>query len=201
METILNLAYFPLGLFKLPGETLELHLFEPRYKQLADDLISGALAYFGIPFSVDLNGKKLGCLAELKKVIKKYPDGRYDLKIEITGIFEILDYQESLPGKLYAGGLAKQLDFEAQVIDDERLMEQLHIMKDTYPIYFNWVNHEPLTDIEILGSALIPDLEKLQYMQLYGSFVNQQNFLLYQLQRIACLLMQENAVNKGFCLN
>src|SRR5688500_20245230 len=38
-----TLPLFPLGTVLLPGATLPLHVFEPRYRQLTLDLVTGAV--------------------------------------------------------------------------------------------------------------------------------------------------------------
>ena len=45
-----TLPLFPLGTVLLPGASLPLHIFEPRYRQLVVDLMTGTL--FGRTFGV-----------------------------------------------------------------------------------------------------------------------------------------------------
>ena len=80
---------FPLGTVLMPGATLPLHIFEPRYRQLTVDLVTGAVPdrEFGIiavreGFTPDDDGiaalHPVGCTAELRDV-RRLPDGRYDI--------------------------------------------------------------------------------------------------------------------------
>ena len=80
---------FPLGTVLMPGATLPLHIFEPRYRQLTVDLVTGAVPdkEFGIVavregFTPDDDGigalHAVGCTAELRDV-RRLPDGRYDI--------------------------------------------------------------------------------------------------------------------------
>jgi Lon protease-like protein len=60
---------FPLGIAVFPYEKLNLHIFEPRYKQLINDTIQSKKP-FGIP--VVLNGKisEIGTLVEVVEISK-----------------------------------------------------------------------------------------------------------------------------------
>ena len=73
-----RIPLFPLELVLFPGTPLPLHIFEPRYKH--DDF---ALRRSKSPFAVVIGGganlAKVGCTAEVVKVIERYPDGRMDI--------------------------------------------------------------------------------------------------------------------------
>lgn len=73
----------------MPGAPLPLHIFEPRYRQLTIDLVTGMLPgkEFGviavregwIPDRDGIHGlHRVGCTATLQDV-RKHPDGRFDL--------------------------------------------------------------------------------------------------------------------------
>jgi len=99
---------FPLGTVLMPGATLPLHIFEPRYRQLTVDLVTGAVPdrEFGIiavreGFTPDDDGiaalHPVGCTAELRDV-RRLPDGRYDVVTRGTRRFQLLDLDaESKP--------------------------------------------------------------------------------------------------------
>jgi Lon protease-like protein len=99
---------FPLGTVLLPGATLPLHIFEPRYRQLTVDLVTGAVPdkEFGViavreGFSPDDDGMAalhgVGCTAELRDV-RRLPDGRYDIVSRGTRRFRLLELDaESKP--------------------------------------------------------------------------------------------------------
>lgn len=100
METFLPL--FPLNLVAFPNESLNLHIFEPRYKQLVRDAIDNK-SNFGIPSFVH---KKIeyGTEVEIIKVEKEYEDGRLDIITKGKRVFRVLKFINPLPDKLYAGG-------------------------------------------------------------------------------------------------
>jgi hypothetical protein len=97
------LPLFPLNLVVFPHEDLNLHIFEPRYRQLIDECLDEKKT-FGIPSFV--NSKLLGYGTEVKVKLlsKRYGDGRMDIKTKGIRIFRIVDFQNPANGKLYAGG-------------------------------------------------------------------------------------------------
>jgi len=83
------LPLFPLQTVLLPGVTLPLHIFEPRYRQLTVDLMTGAVPEkrFGVIALAPAAGvevtsleqlKPIGCAAILRQA-SRLPDGRFDI--------------------------------------------------------------------------------------------------------------------------
>jgi uncharacterized protein len=70
-----EIPMFPLALLPLPGELTPLHIFEPRYRQLLQD-IETFDSVFGIYCSHELNKAGLGSLMKLESVIKTLPNRR-----------------------------------------------------------------------------------------------------------------------------
>ncbi len=103
------LPLFPLNLIVYPYEKLNLHIFEPRYKELINETIENQ-STFGIP--TFLNDKIAGFGTELAtiKIYKKYDDGRMDVETEGLRIFKMLGFDNPSEGKLYAGGLVEIVD-------------------------------------------------------------------------------------------
>lgn len=108
MEKLLPL--FPLQLVVFPGEDLNLHIFEPRYKQLIKECEeSGGL--FGIPAFINGKVMDVGTEMTMVSIEKRYPNGEMDIKTKGNGIFRILEYYRESPGKLYAGAEVEPLSF------------------------------------------------------------------------------------------
>lgn len=202
METIHSIAFFPLSLFKIPGETIELHVFEKRYQQLIQELVDKEIEYFCIPASL-ARGKhsRFGGLARLQKVHKQYPDGRFDVQVKIIDLVEILNFEERLGDKLYAGGDVKRLSFNARPIHNSKLIFQFTELCTQYPGLLQYDFSKELTDADLLRMLPINDTEKLIYAKLPAKPSIQEDFLRYQMERIALLLMQEAAVHKNICFN
>ncbi len=62
---------FPLGIVVYPGEHLNLHIFEPRYKQLINDCYT-AKKPFGIPPVINKQVSETGTLLEITEISKVY---------------------------------------------------------------------------------------------------------------------------------
>ena len=114
-----ELPLFPLNLVVFPGEELNLHIFEPRYKQLINDCLVNK-STFGIPSYV-LTKVEYGTEVHITEVTKTYDDGRMDIKTRGASVFHVEDFQNPWKDNLYAGGPVKYLDVE----DD--LDPKLHI--------------------------------------------------------------------------
>ena len=122
-----TIPLFPLAAVLLPGTSLPLHIFEPRYRQLTMDLVTDALPgrCFGViakkpGWSVDVDQpeqlRAVGCSAVLREV-KRLPDGRFDivtrgdrrfrlLSIDSTSAPYLLGVVEWLPDTVPTGRLA-----------------------------------------------------------------------------------------------
>ena len=83
-----ELPIFPLNIVAFPGEEVNLHIFEPRYKQLVKDCLDEG-STFGLASHV-LNKIELGTEIKITEVTKKYSDGRMDIKTFGLRIFEVI---------------------------------------------------------------------------------------------------------------
>jgi uncharacterized protein len=96
-----TLPLFPLGTVLLPGASLPLHIFEPRYRQLTVDLVTGAVPgrSFGvIAVKPGLDSAEetheIGCSAVLREA-RRLPDGRFDIVTLGEKRFRLLDIDEA----------------------------------------------------------------------------------------------------------
>ena len=95
---------FPLGIVVYPGEQLNLHIFEPRYKQLIKDCFETKKP-FGIPTVIDEKISEMGTLVQVLEISKVYEDGKMDIKTEGLKVFRMLEMVKELPDKLYSGAI------------------------------------------------------------------------------------------------
>ncbi len=96
------LAIFPLQLALFPGETVPLHIFEPRYRQLIAECRDEGI-HFGIPTASQRGLSAYGAEVELVKILKTYDTGEMDIIVRGVRVFHILEVQQEVPGKLYSG--------------------------------------------------------------------------------------------------
>jgi len=95
---------FPLALVVYPGEKLNLHIFEPRYKQLITECFH-AKKTFGIPVVMNNKVSEKGTLMEITEISKIYDNGEMDIKTKGISIFNMLEMVKEIPDKLYSGAI------------------------------------------------------------------------------------------------
>lgn len=95
---------FPLSIIVFPGENLNLHIFEPRYKQLITECFEQKKP-FGIPAVVNKELKDLGTLMEVTAIKKVYNDGKMDITTRGVKVFRLLELVKEVPQKLYSGAI------------------------------------------------------------------------------------------------
>lgn len=155
------LPLFPLSTVLMPGASLPLHIFEPRYRQLALDLVTGTTPgkEFGVVavregWAPDDDGMAglhtVGCTAELRDV-RRLPDGRFDIVTRGARRFRLLELDaESKP---YLMGSVEYLP-DAEPAPDTDLTQMLvAAARDAHRRYCasawktgDW--SEPVPDIE-----------------------------------------------------
>lgn len=106
------LPLFPLGVVLVPAMPLPLHIFEDRYKEMMNDIVSRS-GEFGIVLAKREGIANLGCTATVERILNKYPDGRLDLIAIGRRRFKISSLDS---GKTY-------LRAEVEFFDDEEAVE------------------------------------------------------------------------------
>jgi ATP-dependent Lon protease len=72
------LPLFPLQLVVFPGSAVPLHIFEDRYKEMVGEA-EAAGTEFGIVLARESGIMNAGCTVLVESVLKRYPDGRFDV--------------------------------------------------------------------------------------------------------------------------
>lgn len=170
---------FPLGLVVYPGEDVNLHIFEPRYKQLISECHETKKP-FGIPAVVDDKLQENGTLVSVMELSKTYDNGEMDIKTKGEKVFRMLEIIKEVPDKLYSGAIVNYPDNKEQ--GDIELMRRvmkgirelhklLNVSKDfkksdeelnTYEV----AHHVGLTiqeEYELLG--LFDELQRQEYLK------------------------------------
>src|SRR6059058_1873737 len=95
---------FPLGLVVYPGEHLNLHIFEPRYKQLIKEC-EAEKKPFGIPSIIDNQLQDFGTVVKITEITTVHDNGEMDIKTEGDKVFRVLEVIKEIPEKLYSGAI------------------------------------------------------------------------------------------------
>lgn len=132
---------FPLNLVAYPGEELNLHIFEPRYRQLVTECLN-TNSTFGIPSYV-LSKIEYGTEVKITKLEKTYEDGRMDIRTVGVNIIKVIEFISPWPGKLYSGGTVETVKNE---MDGEvPLQEELYALANDL---FVWLGMEELVHFD-----------------------------------------------------
>ncbi|TNF42770.1 MAG: peptidase [Cytophagales bacterium] len=155
------LPFFPLKLVAFPDEEVNLHIFEPRYRQLMGDVESQKINFGICSYTNQLSG--YGTEVKLIRVHKRYEDGRMDIQTLGIRPFRILSFDNPMPGKLYSGGEIEFLPNDpriSQVTHHEfifYLKEILHLLN--YPNVFDPKTVTSFTFAHKVGLKLEEELE------------------------------------------
>lgn len=100
---------FPLAIVVYPGEELNLHIFEPRYKQLINECVAEGKP-FGIPAVINNKVSEWGTLVKVEEVVKTYDNGEMDIRTKGLEVFRVLEIIKTIPEKLYSGAIVNYPD-------------------------------------------------------------------------------------------
>jgi Lon protease-like protein len=170
---------FPLSIVVFPGEQLNLHIFEERYKQLINECYSGKKA-FGIPSVINDRIAEMGTLVKVTEIVQVYDDGRMDMRAEGVSVFRILEVVNQIPDKLYSGAIVNyppnetycQVNMVPQVITAIRELHRLLKVNkefnkaDEQLSSYDIAHHAGLTieeEYELLG--LLREDQRLEYLK------------------------------------
>ncbi len=194
-----SLPLFPLKLVAYPGVGLNLHIFEPRYKQMIKDCITE-----GVNFGICVYKEKLlmyGTEVRLEEISKTYEDGRMDVKTIGVKAFRIVSFENPYKDRLYAGGRVEVL--EDNPLKDPMvflrfknlLSEYLVIMGDTSPI-----KDEELKAYTYAGKLGLKLEEELKLL-LLRSENSRLEFLIQHLETTIPVLKQLEKVREKIKMN
>ncbi len=129
IENAMKLPLFPLQSIFFPGETVPLHIFEERYKELIKDCRREAVT-FGIPVYIN-NTVAFGTEVQLVEIVNSYESGEMDVTCVARQVFRILRFDNEMEGKLYAGG---EIEFLDNVNDADKAMKN-EVLNNLHELY------------------------------------------------------------------
>ena len=163
------LPLFPLSVVVYPGEKLNLHIFEPRYKQLVLDCIENEKT-FGIPTYILNSVGVYGTEMEILQVEKTHANGEMDIRTKGVRVFKINHFDKMAPGRLYAGGEVEEVENNFQ----EDIMTKLKIKELLQRLYNS-------LGLEQLFTDLLEDFKSYDIAHHLG-LSTEQEYALLQLQ-------------------
>lgn len=132
----MKLPMFPLQSVFFPGETVPLHIFEERYKQLIADCRSEAIT-FGIPVYIN-DMIEYGTEVQLVEVVNTYEGGEMDVVCVARQVFRVLTFENHLDGKSYAGGIVEFLeaDNDATAVQRKDVLDKIKKLYELMKVQF-----------------------------------------------------------------
>lgn len=121
---------FPLGIVVYPGEPLNLHIFEPRYKQLINECYEQKKP-FGIPTVIENKLQDFGTLVEIIEITTVFDNGEIDIKTQGGMVFRILEVIRQIPDKLYSGAIVNYPD-NISVVNNELMRKVMAAIRELH---------------------------------------------------------------------
>jgi Lon protease-like protein len=157
----MKLPMFPLQSIFFPGETVPLHIFEERYKQLIRDCRNEATT-FGIPVYIN-DSIHYGVEVQLVEVVNTYENGEMDVTCVARQVFRLVNFETQMEGKLYSGGDVEFLDNDMDG-DEETKLFVLTKIEELYRLM--GVPYTPIP-VEKYSSFVLAHKMGLSYEQEY----------------------------------
>lgn len=193
---------FPLSTVVYPHEQLNLHVFEPRYKQLIRECVAEQKP-FGIPAVVEKKIVEYGTLVEVVKVEKEYDSGEMDIRTRGVKVFRVLEIIKTIPEKLYAGAIVSYPANSEK--SNERLRQQvLHAVRELHNILqvhkgFS-KGDEELTAYDLAHHAGLSQEEEYELLHLFYE-VQRLEYLKRHLHKVIPMMAEMEKLKERVKLN
>jgi len=162
----MRLPLFPLQSVFFPGETVPLHIFEERYKELISDCRNEAIT-FGIPVYI-YDSVAFGTEVQLVEVVTTYESGEMDVTCVARQVFKINSFENQMPGKLYAGGEVSFLDSvnDANDVTKKRVLNKIEELYDLMDVPFTPIPIEKFNSYILAHKMGLSFEQEFQLLQL-----------------------------------
>ena len=193
---------FPLSIVVYPHEDLNLHIFEPKYKQLIKECFDQKKS-FGMPVVIDNKISEWGTLLEIIEISKTYPTGEMDIKTRGQKVFRILETITNVPEKLYSGAIVnypqnhehgKRILMKKIISATQQLHETLKVNKPLDK------NEDELWSYDLahsLGLTLEEEYELLTFM----NELHRQEYLKRHLAKVIPIVTEMESLKEKIKLN
>ena len=192
---------FPLGIVVYPGEELNLHIFEPRYKELINDCIISKKP-FGIPAVINDKLNEMGTLVELVEVKKLYDNGEMDIKTKGLKVFRVLEFVKSIPDKLYSGAIVNYPENHTRGNDAlmTKVVEAVRQLHSILKINKEFGTEKNIVSYEVAHHAGLSLTEEYELLQLMHE-LQRQEYLKQHLLKVLPVVAQMETLKEKIKLN
>jgi Lon protease-like protein len=189
---------FPLSVIVFPGENLNLHIFEPRYKQLINECQKESKA-FGIPAVINNKMNEIGTLVKIVEIVHAFENGEMDIRTEGTSIFRILEIIKTIPDKLYSGAI---VNYPENVEDQGKLLLMRKVIEGVRQLHrllhINKEFKKPDEELTTYDIAHHAGLSLEEEYELLGLFRRQrQEYLRRHLNKVLPVIVEMETLKKS----
>lgn len=193
---------FPLSIVVYPHEDLNLHIFEPRYKQLITECFEKKKP-FGIPVVINDKVSEMGTLIEITEITKTYKTGEIDIKTKGKKVFRILEMIPEIPDKLYSGAIVnyphnhehgKRILIDKVIAATKQLHQMLNVKKPFHK------NEDELWSYDIAHSVGLTLEEEYELLSLMNE-LQRQEYLKRHLAKVIPVVAEMESLKQKIKLN
>jgi Lon protease-like protein len=193
---------FPLSIVVYPHEHLNLHIFEPKYKQLVNECFEQKKP-FGMPVVINNKMNDIGTLLEITEISKTYENGEMDIKTKGKKIFRILETIDSVPDRLFSGAIVnypnnhehgKRLLMEKVIVAVRELHRLLNVKKPLHK------NEEDLWSYDVAHAAGLTLEQEYELLTLLNE-LHRQEYLKRHLAIVIPVVAEMEALKEKIKLN
>jgi uncharacterized protein len=193
---------FPLSVVVFPGEQLNLHIFEPRYRQLIHECHQEGKP-FGIPTVLQDKVAEYGTLVSITSIVKVYDSEEMDIVASGIQVFRVLELIRQIPDKLYSGAI---VNYPLNTDDGNRELMQLLVrnireLHQALSVNKKFSKEDPqLSAYDIAHHVGLSLEEEYEFLQLSRELWRQE-YLKRHLGKIIPLLAEMEALKEKIKLN
>ena len=194
-----KIPMFPLRTFMLPGEQMPLCVFEPKYRQLFDEIEEDDL-HFAMPYKE--HNVRWASKCKLVRVTERTPKGTRDVIVECVSVHKLISSVDRMKDKLYpCGKIGENLVVGKRERASVRLLESfadyIEIKFGKRPILGEIIHYKPM---DVAACIAMSNWDKIRFIQLPNSKARE-GMLFGLLKYLHFLYFQEAQAEKGILLN
>ncbi len=194
---------FPLSIVVYPNESLNLHIFEPRYKQLVNECYADAKP-FGIPAIINDKLNEMGTLVRITEIVNVSENGEMDIKTKGTDIFRILEVIKKVPDKLYSGAIVNYPENITEANNNEVIKKVLNALRQLHKVLkiekdFKKADEE-ITSYDVAHHAGLSLDEEYEFLGLLRED-QRQEYLKRHLSKVLPVIAEMETLKKRVKLN
>jgi len=193
---------FPLNIVVFPGEKLNLHIFEERYRQLIGDCLKEKKAFGIVPIFKNKMAE-FGTSVDIVSIEKKHEEGNLDIRTEGISIFRVLEIIKEIPDKLYSGAVVSYPDNVTSCIHSRMklILEETKRFHQLLEVNKNYKKEEAEMSSYDIGHYIGMSIEEEYYLLTLMSESERQEYVLRHLSKTIPTIVELQKLKERIQLN